>query len=198
MKYLTLGILMVFLLSACSGESKSGDAEIKRSELTNFEENLLSLSSQHSMVYDLELKNEAAKEIVVTIDYYEKGKFVRQITELTDRIVENQDSLRLAVLQQVNKNEDNWITSIMNESGMSSVAFPQPTDERERMNLGSTSGGIELGALVIGERKIIYSIAYSSSDEMSILQNIETKEDLKKATNYEQVYIVSVELRYVQ
>jgi len=114
---------------------------------------------------------------------------------LTDRIVENQDSLRLAVLQQVNKNEDNWITSIMNESGMSSVAFPQPTDERERMNFGSTSGGIEVEALVIGERKIIYSIAYSSSDEMSILQNIETKEDLKKATNYEQVYIVSVELR---
>ena len=195
MKYKTLGILLIFLLSACSGESKSGDAEIKRSELTQFEENLLSLSSQHSMVYDLELKNEAAKEIVVTIDYYEKGKFVRQITELTDRIVENQNSLRLAVLQQVNKNEDHWITSIMNESGMSSLAFPQPTDERERMNFGSTSGGIEVGALVIGERKIIYSIAYSSSDEMPILQNIETKEDLKKATNYEQVYIVSVELR---
>lgn len=195
MKYLTFGILMIFLLSACSGESKSGDAEIKRSELTNFEENLLSLSSQHSMVYDLDLKNEAAKEIVVTIDYYEKGKFVRQITELTDRIVDNQDSLRLAVLQQVNKNEDNWITSIMNESGMSSIAFPQPTDERERMNFASTSGGIEVGALVIGERKIIYSIAYSSSDEMSILPNIETKEDLQKATNYEQVYIVSVEIR---
>lgn len=195
MKYLTLGILMVFLLTGCSDETLKGDAEIKRSELTQFEENLLSLSSQHSMVYDLELKNEAAKEIVVTIDYYEKGNFVRQITELTDRIVENQDSLRLAVLQQVNKNEDNWITSIMNESGMSSVAFPQPTDERERMNFGSTSGGIQLGTLVIGERKIIYSIAYSSSDEMSILQNIETKEDLKKATNYKQVYIVSVELR---
>lgn len=194
MKYLKLGILMIFLLSACSGESKSGDAEIKRSELTQFEENLLSLSSQHSLVYDLELKKEAAKEIVVAIDYYERGKFVRQITEMTDRIVEDQDSLRLAVLQQVNKDEDNWITSIMNESGMSSIAFPQHTDERERMNFASTSGGIEVGALVIGERKIIHTIVYSNSDDM-ILHDIETKEDLKKATDYEQVYIVSVELR---
>jgi len=72
MKYLILGILMIFLLTGCSDETVKGDAEIKRSELTQFEENLLSLSSQHSMVYDLELKNEAAKEIVVTIDYYEK------------------------------------------------------------------------------------------------------------------------------
>ncbi|MGE6489205.1 hypothetical protein [Paenisporosarcina sp. NPDC076898] len=143
----------------------------------------------------MELKKEAAKEIVVTIDYYEKGKFVRQITEMTDRIVEDQDSLRLAVLQQVNKDEDNWITSIMNESGMSSIAFPQHTDERERMNFAATSGGIELGALVIGERKIIHTIVYSNSDDMSILHDIETKEDLKKATDYEQVYIVSVELR---
>ncbi|MGB3262181.1 hypothetical protein [Paenisporosarcina sp.] len=195
MKYIKLGILMVLLLSACSGESKNGDAEIKRSELTQFEENLLSLSSQHSLVYDLELNKEAAKEIVVTIDYYERGKFIRQITEMTDRIVEDQESLRLAVLQQVNKDEDIWITSIMNESSMSSIAFPQNTDEQERMNFASTSGGIEVGGLVIGERKIIHSIAYSNSDEMSILQNIETKEDLKKATNYEQVYIVSVELR---
>ncbi|MGE6489206.1 hypothetical protein [Paenisporosarcina sp. NPDC076898] len=41
MKYVKLGVLTIFLLSACSGESKNGDAEIKRSELTQFEENLL-------------------------------------------------------------------------------------------------------------------------------------------------------------
>lgn len=195
MKYLTLGILMAFLLTGCSDETIKGDAQLKRAELTNFEENLLSLSSQHSMVYDLEVNNEAAKEIVVTVDYYEKGKFVRQLTEMTDQIVKDQDSLRFAVLQQANKGEDNWITTFMKESGMSSIAFPQQTDERERLNFGSTSGGVDEVALEIGVKKIIHSIAYSNSDQMSILAEINTKEDLKRATDYEQVYIVSVELR---
>lgn len=196
MKYLTLGLLMVFLLCACSDQSEEGDAKIKRTELTSFEENLLSIASKHSMVYDLELKNEAAKEIVVTIDYYEKGKFVRQITEMKDLIEEDKESLRIAVLQQPStSNEENWITSIMRKSGMSSLSFPQNTTERDKMNFASTSGGIDEGLMLIGEQKIIYSIVYTELGEMSITQDIETKEDLKKATNYEQVYIVSLEIR---
>ena len=196
MKYLTLGILMIFLLCGCSDDSVKGDAKLKRAELTSFEENLLSLSSNHSMVYDLELKNEAAKEIIVTIDYYEKGKFVRQITEMKDLIEGDKEDIRIAVLQQTNSsNEENWITSILNTSGMTSLSFPQDTTEREKMNFASYSGGTDEGVVVIGEPKIIHTIVYSTLGENPILKDIETKDDVKKATNYEQVYIVSLEIR---
>ena len=49
--------------------------------------------------------------------------------------------------------------------------------------------------VIIGESKVIGTIAYSSKDEMSIVNEIETKEDLKRATDYEQAYLISVELR---
>ncbi|EPD50306.1 hypothetical protein HMPREF1210_02877 [Paenisporosarcina sp. HGH0030] len=195
MKYLILSIFILFLLTGCSKESEKVDAKIKRAELTRYEESLITLSSQHALVYDLKLKNEAAKEIVVTIDYYEKGEFVRQISELTDRIVEDENSLRVSILQQVINEEEDWITSILTEAGVSSIAVRQNTAVRDKKNFASTSGGITEGSLFIGEQKTIHSIVYSKLGEMSILHDIETKEDLKKATDYEQVYIVSLEIR---
>ena len=198
MKYLTISIILpLLLLTACSKDS-AGDALIKHAELTKFEENLVDLTSEHSFIFDLEINNEEITEIIATVDYYENGEFVRQIGNMGSAISQEniEDTIRVSFIQQpINENEENWLTSVMTDDGQSSGTVLNKIDGKARINFAAGSGGVNEGPLIIGESKVIGTIAYSSKDEMSIVNEIETKEDLKRATDYEQAYLISVELR---
>jgi hypothetical protein len=198
LKYLTLSIFLpLLLLSACTKES-AGDAIIKHAELTKFEENLVDLTSEHSFIFDMEINNEEITEIIATVDYYENGEFVRQIGNMGSAISQEniEDTIRVSFIQQpINEEEENWLTSVMTDDGQSSGTVLNKIDGKARINFASGSGGVNEGTVIIGESKVIGTIAYSSKDEMSIMNEIETKEDLKSATDYEQAYLISVELR---
>ena len=61
--------------------------------------------------------------------------------------------------------------------------------------MSTGSGSVSEVPLFIGEKKVLATIAYTNNKGMTILNDIETKEDLKRVTDYEQVYIISVELK---
>jgi hypothetical protein len=196
LKYLTLSIFLpLLLLSACTKEL-AGDAIIKHAELTKFEENLVDLTSENSFIFDMEINNEEITEIIATVDYYENGEFVRQIGNMGSAISQEniEDTIRVSFIQQpINETEENWLTSVMTDDGQSSGTVLNKIAGKARKASGS--GGVNEGPVIIGESKVIGTIAYSSKDEMSIVNEIETKEDIKRATDYEQVYLISVELR---
>ncbi|WP_404451360.1 hypothetical protein LG329_13585 [Virgibacillus necropolis] len=80
----------------------------------------------------------------------------------------------------------------MRGGSQSSVTTKNDIEERE--NMASGSGSISELPLTIGE-KVVATIVYTDEKGMSILNHIETEEDLKMATNYEQVYVISVEMK---
>jgi len=197
MKYLTLGLLLIlFTLTACSDEIPKGDALIKQAELTSFEKSLADLTGQYALIYDIDLKTKNATEITGIVDYYENGEFVRQISKVSSPITEenNSETIRVAFIQQlINDSEEKWITSFMTNGGHFSGTNKNKIDQLDQMASGS--GGLSKDSLVIGKTKRIAIIVYSNKDEVGINNNLETKEDLKRATNYEHAYIISIEIR---
>ncbi|MGB5944845.1 hypothetical protein [Paenisporosarcina sp.] len=199
MKHLSIGVfLSLLLLTACSKES-TGDAMIKIAELTKFEESLVDLTTDHSFIFDLEINNDEIAEIMGTVDYYENGEFVRTVSGITTAISEEEnkeDKLTVAIIHQArNDKEEQWITSSMTEDGQSSGTVLNNIDGKAREKFASVWGGVNEGPLTIGQKKVIGVLAYSAKDGLSMANSIETKEDIKRATNYEQVYLLSVELR---
>lgn len=173
-----------------------GDAIIKKVELTKFEEGLVDLTSDRSFIFDMEINNDEITEIIGTVDYYENGKLVRQVCKMGSGIEQENidDTIRVAFLQQpVNENEEKWLISTMTDDGQTSGSFKNNIDGKERMKFGSTSEGVIEGPLIIGESKVIGAISYLVNG--SSTYSIKTKEDLQRATDYEQAYLISVELR---
>jgi hypothetical protein len=124
LKYLSAFlVLSLVLLTGCKQESK-GDAIIKNAELTTFEDSLVNLTSEHSIILDLEINNDEITEIIGTVNYYENGEFVRKVSEINTGISEeeeNDDKLTVGFIHQArNDIEENWITAFMTESGQSS------------------------------------------------------------------------------
>ena len=199
MKYLsTFLVLSLVLLTSCTKEIK-GDAIIKNAEMTTFEESIVDLTTDHSFIFDLEINSDEITEIMGTVDYYENGEFVRTVSGISTAISEeedNEDKLTVAIIHQArNDIEENWITALMTESGQSSGTVINNIDGKAREKFASVSGGVNEGPLTIGQKKVIGILAYSVEDGLSVANSIETKEDIKRATDYEQVYILSVELR---
>ena len=199
MKHLSIGVfLTLLLLTACSKDS-AGDAMIKDAELTKFEKSLVDLTTDHSYIFDLEINNDEITEIMGTVDYYENGEFVRNVSGISTAISEeenNEDKLTVAIIHQArNDKEEQWITSSMTEDGQSSGTVLNNIDGKARENFASVWGVVNEGPLTIGQKKVVGVLAYSAKDGLSMANSIETKEDIKRATDYEQVYIISVELR---
>lgn len=197
MKYLTLGLfLMLFTLTACSEETTTSDALINQAELTSFEKSLADLTGKYALIYDIDLKNDKATEITGIVDYYENGEFVRKISEVSAPITEenNTDTIRVAFIQQlINDSEENWITSFMTDEGQSSGTNKNKIDQLDQMSSGYV--GLSKDSLFIGKKKGLATIVYTNKDELAISNNIETEEDIKRATNYEHVYIISIQVR---
>jgi hypothetical protein len=59
----------------------------------------------------------------------------------------------------------------------------------------TTWGGIvDPVPLSIGEKRVIASVVQSNKNTVSSRVDIVSEEDLREATNYEQVYIISIEI----
>ncbi|PAV29683.1 hypothetical protein CIL05_09935 [Virgibacillus profundi] len=198
MRYVPVFFLITLsLLSACSNEVES-DAVIEEAELTEFEKNLIELTGDQSFVYDYEINNDEVKEIHTFIDYYEKGELIERVSEMGTTLSETQsdDPMRTVFIRkQVNENEEQWITSIMSNSGSSSADAVNDISKRKEMNSASWGGITSRTPVNIGEKQVVASIVKSNKNGVSTYNIIETEDDLKRATDYEQVYIISIELR---
>jgi|SRR5690625_219886 len=200
-KYISIYIFIILsLLSACSQEKMDeADAVIKEAELTSFEENLINMINNSAFVYDVEVNNEDIEDLQLTVDYYEKGEFVDRIVDISTMVVseEGPEKYIRAVFTQSNpaENQEQWIAAVMTNNGYSSGESANE-NMKDRKEMSSTWGGVNLPVDVNeGERQVIGSMIYSGKNAVSGVSNIETEADLKKATDYEQAYILSIEVK---
>jgi len=199
-KYFGL-IFILLILTSCSRQNETSDAIIQRAKMNEFESNLLSLISQHDLVYDLKIKNRDVKAVMTTIDYYENGQYVQQLSQLRAPILEEEikKELKLVIFNHpLTETEESWTSSLMAGSNNSSVTIKNDITSSKKMNFSSVSGGRDKASLTIDKSKVIATIAYSNKNELYIIDEIDSEEDLKKATKYEHVYIISVELKNEQ
>lgn len=197
MKYSIVILITLSLLAACSNEEK-GDAVIKQAELTDFEKSLIEITGEQSFVYDIELNNNEVKEIHTFVDYYEDGKLIDRVSEYSSSISESEkeDPIRAVFIRnQIDEDEEQWISSLMTNSGSSRGDSVNDIKGREEMGSASWGGISSPTHVEIKEKQAVASIVKSNKNSVSTYNIIETEDDLKKATDYEQVYIISLELR---
>ncbi|WP_099159125.1 hypothetical protein [Virgibacillus ndiopensis] len=203
MRYFTIGmVLLLSLLSACTQDKASieseSDATIKEADLTAFEKHMMEIAGTYSFSYDIEIKSDKVKELHTTIDYYENGDFKRKIVDSYTTLTEEdlKEKIRTVfVRQQPTNDQEQWISSVMTKDGYSTAESKFDITNRKKIE-STTWGGIsDKTPLKIGEKRIVASLINSDKNAVSIRTNIETKEEIKEATNYEQVYLISVELQ---
>lgn len=106
---------------------------------------------------------------------------------------EQQEAIRMVFMREPKSDDqEQWITSIMRGGSQSSVSTKNDIEKRKKMALGS--GTISEVPLSIGEKKVVATMVYTDEKGMTIINNIETEEELKMATDYEHVYVISVEM----
>ncbi|MFD1849872.1 hypothetical protein [Oceanobacillus bengalensis] len=201
MKQIAIGwIILLLVLVACSSEDEmeaEGDAAIQVADLSNYERNLTNLIGDQVFVFDLDVTNKDVEELHTIVDYYEDGELVDTLGGMSMSINEEdrEDTIRTVFLyQKPNTGEETWITSIMTQNGQASQNTPHDISGREEIS-STASAEIAMPApLFIGETKVIATVINSNKSGVSTYNEINTEEDLEKATDYEQVYIISIEL----
>ncbi len=145
-----MAFLLVFVLTACTDESapetnpdKKGDATIVKADLTNFEKQLMDLSNYTAFAYDINLHNQKAKGLQVTVDHYENGEKVNEVINVESGLkgVKPSDHLRVVFLRQkMNQGKEKWIGSIITDNGYGSSENIIDSPSADYTSV--TSGGI--------------------------------------------------------
>ncbi|GGB52556.1 hypothetical protein F3157_14855 [Virgibacillus dakarensis] len=199
MKRFSLMVMLslVFVLNACGNDLK-GDAQLNDADLTEFENGLLDLMSGGAFAFDLEVNNDDLQEIHSTVDYYTNGTFNRHVLDFNTAIdpSKGQDPVRIIFIpQQIDDQHVQWTSSIMS-NGVDTAE--QSTFTSEAIPIETTSyasGPTGLPApLVIDKKKIVASTVYSDKNGITTYQSIETEQDIQQATDYEDVFLVTMEL----
>lgn len=200
-KYFIICVLIILLfLTACSQEQETsdGDAVVSEADLTDFEKNLTQIIDEKSFIYDIEVNNDDVTEIHTTIDYYENSELVRSIADSSTTFsdADMEDGIRTVFMRKsANERNEQWITSVITSSGSSIAESLNDLEGREELDSSAWGGVISPTPLFLGEKKVIASIVHTNDSSVSVINTIKTEEDLRRATDYEQVYIMSIELK---
>lgn len=185
---------VLLFLFACSPEAEKEDAIINEASLTEYEKSLTELMGSPYFIYDLDIQNKDIDSLRLMIDYYENGEFVQTVSEFNTSLseLEIEERVRALFMKRMINDSMEWVTSIFTVNGNGAMRNEvEGTEELSSSAWGSVSLPITLDK---GEKKIVASLIYSDQTEIAVYNTINTKEDLKKATNFEQVYIFSMKL----
>ncbi len=200
-----MAFLLVFILAACTDTDESapetdpdkkGDATIAKADLTNFEKQLMDLSNYTAFAYDVNLHNQKAKGLQVTVEHYENGEKVDEVINMESGLerVKPSDQLRVVFLrQQINQGKEKWIGSVVRDNGYGTTEniIDSPSDDYTSVSSGGIGSNMPMN---IGERQYAATIKHTNQTSVSQRTNLETEADIKQATDYEQVYLLSVKL----
>lgn len=197
MKKICLFIAVLFL-TACSSTDSDGDTVIDEADLSDFEGSLVNAITDASFIYDIDIENDQLDEMIAVVDYYKGGEKKERVVELSYSLSGNEqnDTVRLAFIKQkINETTDKWMTTFISEEGSGTAETENDLTSEGGMTStvwGSSSMPISLSK---DEEKIIAHLIYSDESSISSPNHIETEEDLKHITNYEHVYLMSMELK---
>ncbi|MDE5413448.1 hypothetical protein [Alkalihalobacterium chitinilyticum] len=173
-------------------------AVIKNGELTRFEEGLLQSIGDRAFVYDIDIENVDVSEIYVTVDHYTKGELVSKVVEMTTPIYENSDDnvIRTVFInQQFEKmKKERWTLSVMTNSETTHGSIDKELSLHEDHSLSAYGGITDPVFLSLNEKYAVASVIRSNEDAITVINGPLTEEELKEVTNYDHVYIVSIQL----
>ncbi|WBX80221.1 hypothetical protein PD280_22005 [Virgibacillus salarius] len=189
-------LIMIVLLSACLSDERR--IMIKRGELTEYEQKLNQLIGDQLLIYDIQHATDQVEAAIATIDYYEYGQYKDTVSNISISFSAEdlEESIRLVVLNQQMEDKEKWITAFLTKTAVVSNENERDLVGKEEVGQSTGVGGIvEPTPIQLNDKQVIGSIVRTSKGEMATMNHIESEADLKRATNYEQVFIISLELQ---
>ncbi|GAA0594793.1 hypothetical protein GCM10009001_08640 [Virgibacillus siamensis] len=197
---IVVGIFLIVVLAACSGEPEDTDptAAIKQAELSEFESSMMKLAGQNTFSFDIDINSENVSELHAAIKYYENSE-MKNVVSKSDVSLSKQNikkPIRITFIRRSPvKNKEEWITAVMTADGSSTTKQTLDVSDREEMSSTAWGGITEPVSLDIGEQQIVGTLVQTNQNSTTILNTIETNEQLMHATAYEQVYVMSITLK---
>lgn len=188
-------ILFIFLISFLTACTKKNNNDtpvtIDSANLSTFEQNLLELIGDYASVIELQINNKNAEVIEVSIDQYKNGEKQEEVMLFNSYLDDTDLSkpIRVLISKQTNRKELEWLVSIMSEGGTTSM---ESKTVLEKEYMGSAFGMVNMPTSIhLDEKKVIGTVALTDNESVHIRSEIESEEDLKAATDYEEVYIIN-------
>ncbi|MDY0405385.1 hypothetical protein P5G51_008220 [Virgibacillus sp. 179-BFC.A HS] len=195
---LVMMISCICLLGACT-QKQIPDAELKEVKLSNFERNLLSAVSANAVYYNVKINNKEVRTINLYIDHYKNGKYEDQVVAFNQPIEAVKDGVQIMyVLHRIDDTHMKWSVSIAtsNKDGSENGLAGTSNDIKIAENDSGASGGVSLPkTLALGKKTVVGTDIHTSKESIAIRSDIKTKEDIKEVTNYEDVFLMSVEIK---
>lgn len=189
----------LLLLVACSNPvhvTNEADAMIREAKLTDREQALVQMIGEQSFVFELNINNDSVSEIYTTVDYYANGELVNTILEDMRPVTkEEHDHINLLFSVKDDVKQQLWKSAILTDegNGISEVVVERIHDE-EFLSI-TTANISEDTPLSLNEKKVVASIVKTNENTVTSRVDITTDEEIKQATDYEEVYLISVELK---
>ncbi len=193
---LLLFIFIISFLTACSLKNNDNTAvTIDSANLSAFEQNLLDLIGEYTSVVELQINDNDAEIIEVSIDQYKNGEKQEEVMLFTSYLDDTDLSkpIRVLISKRTNHKDIEWLASIISDEGTASMESKTPL---EKEYTGSAFGMANMPTSIhLGEKKVIGTVALTDSDSVHIRSDIESDEDLKEATDYEEVFIINLTVK---
>ncbi|MCU9614663.1 hypothetical protein OEV98_14055 [Caldibacillus lycopersici] len=176
---------------------ENADGVMKTAELSDFEINFAEAMGDGYFVFDLEISNKEITDIQSTIEYYESGKFIKEIADFTTPLfsAELKEPIRMLYVQQkLNEKEEYWTTSVMTNNGPNNFQFNNNIAKKKHKGETNWSPMVMPQALFKGEKKVI-AVVVSTDDKASIINEIKDEVDWQQVIDYDQVYVISIEIK---
>lgn len=198
-KFLPIFLIVLFLV-ACSNTkalTNDADATISVAQLTDLEKALVDLSTSESFLFDLSINNDGLTEIVTAVDYYENGKHVKTIEESVTTIENLIDHklLKLLFLVKDDAQKQEWIIATIEDGGYGSSEVVVERNDENELKSSVTSNVANNTPLYKNEKRVVASIVKTNKDAVISRTDFNSEEEFQEAIDYEEVYLISVELR---
>lgn len=210
--FLLFVLCTIAFLAACATEPSNENATnqteqskeevttavIKNGELTPFEEGLLQSIGDRAFVYDIDIANVDVSEIYVTVDHYTEGELVSKVVEMITPLYENSEDnvIRTVFINQQfeNNKKERWTLSVMTNSESAHGSIDKELNLNEDYSLSAYGGITDPVSLTLNKTYAVASVIRSKEDAITVINGPFTEEELKETTNYDYVYIVSIQL----
>ncbi|MBO1002375.1 hypothetical protein [Pseudogracilibacillus auburnensis] len=190
MKYCFHFLLIFFIfLTACSTNVQNEEVDLKISDvkLTQLEQGMMNLVGDNSIIFEMQVKNDAANEIELTVDHYENGELQGTEMYFTASLHDMDDSnpIHIIIANRGINDQHQWIGSVIAED--SSASF-QTDLTAIPVHSASTFVPIDTPFSVqLNEKKLISTLILSKDGP--IHANIKSEQDLEEVHQHDHVYV---------
>lgn len=185
-------LIFFIFLTACSTDVQNEEVDVEMNDvkLTQLEQGIMNLVGNNSIIFELQVKNDAVNEIELTVDHYENGELQGTDMYFTASLhdMDYSNPIHIIIANRGINEQHQWIGSVITEDSSASFQTDLTTAP---VHSASTFVPIDTPfSIQLNEKKLISTLILSKDGP--IHANIKSEQDLGEVHKHDHVYVFYV------